>query len=78
MNLKKLAASAVLAAGAIAAVVIGGPVTAAPTHMVITTYYSDASLSDYVGETVRSCDGSRGSWGITNTAYTSVEYISCY
>ena len=41
------------------------------------TYYSDATYSQVVGETVYGCNGGHTTWG-TVTSYYTVEYIQCY
>jgi uncharacterized protein DUF6289 len=49
---------------------------ALPSNEVTTTYYSDATLTNVVGEHILLCTGGYYDWG-QRTAYKTVDSISC-
>lgn len=57
---------------------LGVPETAQalPSNEVTTTYYSDASKTDVVGERILLCSGGWISWGI-KTSYATQYSVSC-
>lgn len=72
MNLKKLVKSTV----AVCALVVGGYAIAA-TYYTDVEYYSDASYSNVVGETIRYCNGKGESWGTVTAYKRTVERYNC-
>jgi hypothetical protein len=50
---------------------------AIPVQEVVTTFYSDASLTNIVGERIRPCHGGTISWGITSS-YKTIDSFPCH
>ena len=70
-----LALALALLAGSLAFIAPQGA-EAALTNEIVTTYYSDASQTDVVGERIRNCWGTFDFWGSTSKYYT-VTSIPC-
>ena len=76
MNLKKLALVSSLT---ISTLVAGGFAThaIAATFYTDVIYYSDASYTSEVGETITFCNRKRTSWGTTTVYKRTVEQYNC-
>lgn len=77
MKRTKALALAISAAAALTVGAYSMTTTAAPSYMIETTYYSDATLSNQVGFRVRACNGRTYTSG-TVTVYKEVSAEPCF